>query len=78
MRNLESRLRKLEPPRNLYPNSMQWLRAIVDDDETEQQARDRALAEHLRLHPESNPAGRYGYILRIIVSPKPPEQAASR
>ena len=78
MRNLESRLRKLEPPKNLSPNRRQWLSVIVHDDETEQQARDRALAGHLRLHPESNPAGRYGYILRIIVSPKPPEQAATR
>ena len=72
------RLRKLEPSRNLYRNSMQWLSVIVDDDETEEEARDRTVAEHFRLHPESNPAGRFGYIVRYIVSAKPPEQAASR
>ena len=76
MRNLESRLRKLEPPRNPCP--MQWLSIIVDDGETEEQARNRALAEHLRSHPESSPAGPFGYILDFIVSAKPSEQDASR
>ncbi len=78
MSRLHSRLRKLEPPRNPYPNSMKWLSVIVEDGETEEQARNRALAKHLRLHPESNPAGPFGYILHLMVSAKPPEQAASR
>ena len=76
MRNLETRIRRLEPLTK--PDSMQWLSVIVGDDETEQEARDRALAEHLRSHPESSPAGPFGYILNFIVSAKPSEQGASR
>jgi hypothetical protein len=57
---------------------MQWLSVIVGDDETDEDACDRALAEHFRSTPESNPAGKIGYIVRYIVSAKPPEQDASR
>ncbi len=76
MRNLETRIRRLEPLTK--PDCMQWLSVIVGDDETDEDACDRALAEHFRSTPESNPAGKIGYIVRYIVSAKPPEQDASR
>ena len=77
--NTEKLLAELEAERQKRIVAGAWtratlpmLQAIVDGDETDEQAMERALAEHLAEHPtDPKTIAAYDWIVRVIIGPKP-------